>query len=106
MQGFNMTPVLEDPKKKLRNSCFIEHDDEVGVIQARVRHLITEDFKLTAYEGLSDFGDIYDRKADPHELHNLWNESNFKEKRFELVNKLLQENLKAQTKYPKRLAGT
>ncbi|MHA2400984.1 MAG: sulfatase family protein [Promethearchaeota archaeon] len=106
MQGYNMTPVLEDPKKKIRDSCFIEHDDEVGVIQARVRHLITEDFKLTVYEGLTDFGDIYDRKADPHELRNLWNESNFKDKQFELVNKLLQENLKVQTKYPKRLAGT
>ena len=49
---------------------------------------------------------MYDRKNDPHELHNLWYENNFKEKRFELVNKLFQENLKAQSKYPKRIAGT
>jgi len=50
----------------------IEHDDEVGPIQARVRHLVTEDFKLTVYEWLRDFGEIYDLKNDPHELHNLW----------------------------------
>jgi len=106
MQGYNMTPVLENPKEKIRDCILIEHDDEVGPIQARVRHLVTEDFKLTLYEGLRDFGEIYDRKNDPHELHNLWHENNFKEKRFELVNELLQENLKAQTKYPKRIAGT
>jgi len=106
MQGYNMTPVLENPKEKIRDCCLIEHDDEVGPIQGRVRHLVTEDFKLTVYEGLSDFGDLYDCKNDPHELHNLWYENNFKEKRFELVNKLLQENLKVQTKYPKRIAGT
>jgi arylsulfatase A-like enzyme len=106
MQGYNMTSVLENPKEKIRDCCLIEHDDEVGIIKARVRHLVTEDFKLSVYEGISDFADIYDRKNDPHELHNLWYENDFKEKRFELVNKLLQENLKAQTKYPKRLAGT
>jgi len=106
MQGYDMTPVLENPEENIRDSCFIEHDDEVGPIQARVRHLVTEDYKLTLYEGLTDFGDIYDRKNDPHELHNLWYENNFKEKRFELVNKLFQENLKAQSKYPKRIAGT
>ena len=101
-----MTPVLENPKEKIRDCCLIEHDDEVGPIQARVRHLVTEDFKLTIYGGLSDFGDVFDRKNDPHELHNLWYDENFKDKRFELVNELFQENLKAQTKYPKRIAGT
>ncbi|MHA1526525.1 MAG: sulfatase/phosphatase domain-containing protein, partial [Promethearchaeota archaeon] len=106
MQGYNMTSVLERPEEKVRDCCLIEHDDEVGVIKARVRHLVTEDFKLSVYDGLSDFADLYDRKNDPHELHNLWYENDFKEKRFELVNKLLQENLKVQTKYPKRLAGT
>lgn len=65
-------PVLENPKEKIRDCCLIEHDDEVGPIQARVRHLVTEDFKLTVYEWLRDFGEIYDLKNDPHELHNLW----------------------------------
>jgi arylsulfatase A-like enzyme len=106
MQGYDMTPVLENPSLKIKDCCLIEHDDEVGPIQARVRHLVTEEYKLTVYEGLNDFGEIFDRKNDPYELHNLWYEDNFKEKRFELLNKLLHENLKVQTKYPKRIAGT
>jgi arylsulfatase A-like enzyme len=109
MQGFNMTPVLNNPENndiQPRDCCFIENDEEIGIINARLRHLITKDYKLTIYEGLEDFGDLFDRKKDPYELNNLWDDNSIKDKRFELVNKLLQENLNAQTKYPKRIAGT
>ncbi|MHA1491070.1 MAG: sulfatase family protein [Promethearchaeota archaeon] len=106
MQGYDITPILKDPNQKIRDCCLIENDEEVGTLNARLRTLITEDYKLTIYEGLSDFGDIFDRKNDPNELNNLWYDMDFKDKRFELVNKLLQENIKAQSKYPKRIAGT
>jgi arylsulfatase A-like enzyme len=106
MQGYDMTPVLRNPKEEIRDCCFIENDEEIGPLKSRIRHLITEDYKLTVYEEIPNFGDIYDRKNDPDELNNLWNDPNFKEKRFELVNKLLHENLKVQTRYPKRIAGT
>ncbi len=109
MQGYDMTSVLKEPenhKLQPRDCCLIENDEEVGIINVRLRHLITEDYKLTIYEGLNDFGEIYDRKKDPYELNNLWNDISLRDKRFELVNKLLQENLKAQTRYPKRIAGT
>ncbi len=106
MQGYDITPILKDLNQKVRDCCLIENDEEVGTLNARLRILITEDYKLTIYEGLSDFGDIFDRKNDPDELNNLWYDTDFKDKRFELVNKLLQENIKAQTKYPKRIAGS
>jgi arylsulfatase A-like enzyme len=106
MQSIDITPILENPKEKTRSCVFIENDEEVGPLEARLRHLITEDFKLTVYEGLDDYGDIYDRKNDPNELNNLWENQAFRDKRFILVNTLLQQNLKAQTKYPKRIAGT
>ena len=106
MQGFDMTPILKNANEKIRDYCLIENDEEIGPLISRLRHLITEDYKLTIYEGMDNFGDIYDRKKDPNELNNLWYDKDFKEKRFELVNKLLQENLKAQSKYPKRIAGT
>jgi hypothetical protein len=55
---------------------------------------------------MPEFGDLYDRKNDPLELKNLWYDNDYKDIRFTLVNKLLHENLKAQTKYPKRIAGS
>lgn len=106
MQGYDISPILADAKKKVRDCILIENDEEVGTLEARLRHLITKDYKLTIYENLDDFGDIYDRKNDPYELNNLWYDKNFRSKRFELINKLLRENLKAQAKYPQRIAAT
>jgi arylsulfatase A-like enzyme len=106
MQGFDISQILKDPNEKIRDCILIENDEEVGPLEARLRHLITEDYKLTIYEGLDNFGDIYNRSDDPQELNNLWDISNFRDIRFKLVNKLLQENLKAQSKHPKRIAAT
>ncbi|MFX1411025.1 MAG: sulfatase [Promethearchaeota archaeon] len=106
MQGFDITPILENPNIKIRDSIFVENDEEIGLLEARLRHLITENYKLTIYERMSDFGDIYNRKNDPNELNNLWFNESFKDKRFELVSRLLQENLKAQKKFPKRIAAS
>jgi len=106
MQGYDMTPVLENPDLKIRDCCFIENDEEVGPLFVRLRHLITEDYKLSIYEGLEDHGDLFDRKNDPDELNNLWFESNAKDIKLKMLNKLLHENLRAQTRWPKRLAGT
>ena len=106
MQGYDISPLLEDSSKKIRDCVLIENDEEIGPLDSRLRHLITEDYKLTIYEGVDNFGDIYDRKQDPYELNNLWNNKDYRETRFKLVNKLLHENLKAQTKNPKRIAAT
>lgn len=106
MLGFDITPILKDPNEKIRDSCFIEHDEEIGPLKSRIRHLITEDYKLTVYEGKPGFGDIYDRKNDPDELHNLWDDESKQDLRCELVDKLLHENLKAMSRYPERIAGS
>ncbi|MFW9929980.1 MAG: sulfatase, partial [Candidatus Thorarchaeota archaeon] len=106
MQGYDLTPILKNPKASVRDCVLIENDEEVGTLEARLRHLVTQDYKLTVYEGLDNFGDLYDRKNDPLELKNLWHDKNYREVRFQLVNKLLHENIKIQSKYPKRIAGT
>ena len=109
MQGFNMSAVLKDPENSAhqpRDCCYIENDEEVGPLYERLRHLITKDFKLTIYEGHRDYGDLFDRKNDLDELNNLWYDEQYNGVKFELVNKLLYENLSAQTRYPKRIAGT
>lgn len=106
LQGKDLSPVLKDPKAEVRNCCFIENDEEIGTLKSRLRHLITKNYKLTIYESKENFGDIYDRKNDPNEMNNLWNEETFKQLKFELLNKLYHETLKAQTKYPERIAGS
>ncbi len=109
MQGFNMSAVLKDPENSAhqpRDCCYIENDEEVGPLHERLRHLITKEFKLTIYEGHREYGDLFNRKNDLDELNNLWYDEQYNGVKFELVNKLLHENLSAQTRYPKRIAGT
>jgi len=106
MQGYDMTPVLRNADDKVRDCCLIENDEEVGPIKARLRHLITERYKLSVYEGFENIGDLFDRKRDPNEINNLWYKKEFNGIKFEMINKLLHENLKIQTRFPKRIAGT
>jgi len=106
MQGVDITPVLKNLSTILRDCCFIEHDEEIDNfnLQVRVRHLITEKYKLTVYESQKGYGDLYHRKEDPYELKNLWFDENYRDIRNKLIEMLLFENLKAQSRYPKRLA--
>jgi arylsulfatase A-like enzyme len=104
MQGFDITPILKDLSNEIRDCCFIENDEEWGPLQSRVRHLVTKQYKLTVYENMPNFGDIYDRINDPLELNNLWYNEDFKEQKCELLNKMLHESLKAQSRYPKKIA--
>ena len=64
----------------------------------------TEKFKLTLYNGLPGYGDLFDRKEDPLELHNLWFDEKYKDIKNKLIEQLFHENLNAQSRYPKRLA--
>ena len=106
MQGIDLTPILKDPNKKVRDCCFIEHDEELDQLnlKIRLRHLITEKYKLTVYNELKGYGDLFDRKNDPLELQNLWYNEKYKETRYELLELMLHENLNAQSRYPRRLA--
>jgi hypothetical protein len=109
MQGVDMQPILNSPNDRSvepRNSILIENDEEVGRLNVRLRHLITKDHKLTIYEDYPEYGDLFDRKADPYEMNNLWFDENLKDLRFKLVSQLFQECLKYQSRFPKRIAGT
>lgn len=102
IQGVNISPILKDPTAEVRDYCLIEEDEEIFGLKARLRYLVTNEYKMTIYLNLRDYGEIYDRKNDPDELINLW----FKEPelRHKLIEKLFYENLGAQSRYPKRVA--
>ena len=104
IQGVDLSPVLKNPEAKARDCCIIEEDEELGPLDIRLRHLITEDYKITVYTGLENVGDIYDRKNDPNELNNLWEKD--PELREKLFQKLFHEVLKAESKYPARQSGS
>jgi arylsulfatase A-like enzyme len=108
MQGVNITPVLKDTNSNVRECCLVEEDEELLTfnqkIKVRLRHLITKEYKLTLYEDLRGYGDLYDRNSDPEEINNLWFTQ--RDLRYRLLEQLFHENLKAQSLYPKRVAPT
>jgi len=111
MQGYDLTPILKNPSFKIRDHCIIEEDqdyeeskDRTKLPSLRVRTMITEDNRITIYQGYEDAGDLFDLKNDPHEKHNLWYDENSKELKNKLMNKLLHELIKLQDRTTRRQA--
>lgn len=102
MQGYDYSEVLENPNKELRNQILIEHDEEISKDKVmRLRTLVTENYRYTLYESVSDFGDIYNLKEDPHEMNNLWHDEKLRAK---LSKRMLREIIKLYPRYPERAA--
>jgi len=106
MQGFDMTPILKDPKLELRESILIMEDEEVGPkgpLFTRILHLITKNYKLTKYAELPGYGDLFDRNNDKAELHNLWDKEY--DLRFKLLDMLFHEYAITRSRFPTRDSG-
>jgi len=58
-------------------------------------------WKLVHYLGTND-GELYDLQKDPGEHHNLWEDENYKEKKYELINQLLKWRLSSSYKAKNR----
>jgi uncharacterized sulfatase len=112
MQGLDISPILADPKRELRDCCLIEVDeydrdvanrsDKFQPAAGRLKYLMTGRYSLVVYDGFPGYGDLFDLQEDPDELNNLWEKQ--PELRAELVEKLLFEVIKQQTFYPKKQA--
>lgn len=65
----------------------------------RMRSWRTDNHRLTIYDGQS-WGELYDLKADPHELHNLWSDPAWQSVRADLTEQLLRAMLAATDNSP------
>jgi len=78
----------------LRDGLLIEYEDtqpRMGFeTSAVVRTLITADHRLTMYKGQT-WGELYDRRKDPDETHNLWDDAGSASVRARSTEQLLQE---------------
>jgi len=104
MQGESLVPILEDPIARVRDSVVIEEDelfDLAGVgAHLRMRTLVTEDARLTFYQG-SEQGELFDLSNDPGELENRFAEHEWKERRAELCEVLSRRMMEYADRSPK-----
>ncbi|PWE30394.1 sulfatase [Pararhodobacter marinus] len=93
MMGRSLLPCMAGGDD-LRDALLIEYNDgfvRMGFrTQARVRTLVTRDWHLAMYKGEA-WGELYDRRADPHQTHNLWDAPEHAQTKAALMERLVQE---------------
>ena len=111
MQGYDISPILENPSLKLRDHCIIEEDEDAHrdskkeiYRNIRVRTMITEKYRITIYQGYENTGDLFDLMNDPQELKNLWYDKDYNAIRDKLIKKMFDKILDLQDRYPKKQA--
>jgi arylsulfatase A-like enzyme len=88
MDGLDFSGALLEGKPSPRQAALVEHVDDPAKI--RLKTIVTERCKMTVYIG-QPYGELYDLKADPHELQNRWSDPGCAAVRQELYGRLLLE---------------
>ncbi len=93
VSGVSLVETLHDPSKQTRTSALTQYDSGYSLRTARYRY--------TAWgrEG-SDGRELYDHQSDPHEMHNLAEDSGHAETVHRL-GQLLQERVETASQPPK-----
>jgi arylsulfatase A-like enzyme len=75
IQGQSLLPLLSGQVKQVRPDLLIEEEGQryyMGFTErVRMRSLIFGSYRISVYDGV-EWGELYDRRADPEELNNLW----------------------------------
>ena len=90
MQGESMMPLLEgNPDEWTRDVAYYHYYEYPGFHMVK-RHygIVTEDYKLAHFYYDIDEWELYDRKKDPLELNNVYNDPEYQEVVEELTQKL------------------
>ncbi|HJC56810.1 MAG TPA: sulfatase-like hydrolase/transferase [Candidatus Eisenbergiella intestinipullorum] len=100
LPGKSLVPLLTGRKDRVQESILVEDDDDIrGVF---LRTLITEEYKITVYSDRI-YGELFDRREDREERHNLWNADDKKEVKQEMIWKLMQKMLALQDRTSRRI---
>jgi arylsulfatase A-like enzyme len=93
MQGRSLLKAVEGDATG-HDAVVIEEHQRRGYMglqnNFRARSLITDNHRLTLYEG-ADWGELYNLRIDPGEIRNLWNEPEAQNTRHELTEKLARK---------------
>lgn len=92
--------ILHDPISPDR-AVFVETVQDWTAMVCET--VVTQDYKLTWYAG-EEFGELYDRRADPSERLNLWNYDAFGKIKSDLLMRLLDMKFATQPTHKARIA--
>jgi arylsulfatase A-like enzyme len=86
MQGESLLPILTGSEKNFKRDAVYYHYYEYPAEHMVNRHyaIVTKDFKLIHYYFVEDQWELIDRKKDPNELKNVYNDPAYAKVRREL----------------------
>src|SRR5262249_29368340 len=94
IQGKSILPALKGDDGAGHDSILIEYGSQRPVPalppELSMRTLVDDCWRISVYRNVP-WGELYDLKADPHELHNLWDEPESAAIRHELTERLVQK---------------
>ena len=101
--GHSLLPILAGGAERASGMALVEDDqDDLGF---RLRTLVTQRYRLTAYSG-QDFGELFDLQEDPDEVRNLWDDSHHRNLRDELRIALLNKIIATDHALPRRMGAS
>jgi arylsulfatase A-like enzyme len=99
--GISFAAQLQGRPGRPQDSVVVENDEDY--LGLRLRTLITERYKITAYPGES-YGELFDLQDDPGELYNLWDDPARRELRRDLLIRLMERLVLTDSRLPRRLS--
>jgi len=93
VQGRSLLELIGGNGGAAREHVLIEEEGQRVYLgfdrRARVRTVIDARWRLSVYDGAA-WGELYDRRDDPHEMSNLWDDAGYRGARGEMLEKLAQ----------------
>ena len=109
IQGHSLVPLVRGERDKLRERLLIEEEGQRYYLgfpdRVRMRSVITDRYRLSLYDGVP-WGELYDRREDPDELVNRWDDTASRNLRGSLTDELARALIEhAETSpYPTQIA--
>lgn len=105
LPGRSLVPLLAGTTERVQDAIVIENDEDY--LGLRLRTLVTETHQLTVYaggHGEAPFGELFDLRADPGQVHNLWLSPAHRDLKLALKERLLAELIRTDNRLPRRLS--
>ena len=97
-EGRSLVGLLDGSSTDSRDEVLVEEDEMIDLFGVgrplRMRTLVTADGRLTVYDGMAQ-AELFDRREDPDELRNLWDDPAGRTLRAEMTERLVQALLRA-----------
>jgi arylsulfatase A-like enzyme len=104
IQGKSMVPIIATGTGAGHDGVLIEYGSQRPVDglppEMTMRTLVDDRWRITIYRGVQ-WGELYDLRSDPHEMHNLWDEPASAADKLMLLERLTQKMMELADRSPR-----